>query len=161
MTARKKMIDVPFDIPIPLLLDEHFTVFNCSSYSRGYHAYKGAITLIWNPLLGDDSLICELEESNEHDKYAVAIVFDDCLLKKVVGHVPLYWNKLAFKFLQFQNHSIRVAVTGKRVNIGAGLGLEIPVDYYFYGDSRFIAWLKNSIEKLDRSVDEKAGKCVK
>ena len=101
------------------------------------------------------------KESNEHDKYAVAIAFDDCFLKNVVGHVPLYWSKLAFKFLQFQNHSIRVAVTGKRVNRGAGLGLEIPVDYFFYGDSRVIAWLKNSIEKLDRCIDEKVGKCVK
>ena len=98
---------------------------------------------------GCDSLICEPEESNDHNKYAVAIVFDDCLLEKVVGYVPLYWSELAFKFLVFQNHSIRVAVTGKRVNSGAGLGLEIPVDYFFYGDSRIIAWLKNSIEKLD------------
>ena len=86
---------------------------------------------IWNPLVGNDSLICEPEESNEHDKYEVAIVFDDCLLKKVVGHVPLYWSKLAFKFLQFQIHSIRVVVTGMRVNRGAVIGLEIPVDYFF------------------------------
>ena len=55
MAARKKMIDIPFNIPIPILLDEHFTVFKSSSYSRGYHAYKE----IWNPLVGDDSLICE------------------------------------------------------------------------------------------------------
>ena len=111
--------------------------------------------------MGNDLVICQPEESNEHDKYAVAIVFDDCLLKKVVGHVPLYWSKLAFKFLQFQNHSIRVAVTGKGVNRGAGLGLEILFDYFFCGDSRVIAWLKNSIEKLDRCIDEKLGKCVK
>ena len=64
----------------------------------------------------DDSLICEPQESNKYDKYAVAIVFDDCILKKAAGHVPLYFRKLAFKFLQFQNYSIRVAVTGKRVN---------------------------------------------
>ena len=127
MAARKKMIDIPFDIPIPILLDEHFTVFKYSSYSRGYHAYKE----IWNPLVGDDSLICEPEESNEHDKYAVAIVFDDCLLKKVVGHVPLYWSKLAFKFLQFKNHSILVAVTGKRVNRGAGLALRYLLIIFF------------------------------
>ena len=157
MAARKKMIDIPFDIPVPILLNEHFTVSKYSSYSRGYHAYKE----IWNPLVGDDSLICEPEESNEHDKYAVAIVFDDCLLKKVAGHVPLYWSKLAFKFLQFRHHSICVAVTGKRLNRGAGLGLDISVDYFFYGDSRVIAWLKNSIEKLNRCINEKVGKCVK
>ena len=127
MAARKKMTDISFDIPIPVLLDDHFTVFKYSSYSRGYHVYKE----IWNPLVGDDSMICEPEESNEHDKYAFAIVFDDSLLKKVVGQVPLSWSKFAFKFLQFQNHSIRVAITDKRVNRGACLGLEIPVDYFF------------------------------
>ena len=72
------MIDIPFDIPVPIPLDEHFTVFKYSSYSRSCHAYKE----IRNPLAGDDSLICEPEGSNEHDKNAVAIVFDDCLLKK-------------------------------------------------------------------------------
>ena len=51
-------------------------------------------------------------------------------MKKVVRHVPLYWSKLAFKFLQFQNHGICVAVTGKRVYKGPGLDLEIPVDYF-------------------------------
>ena len=66
MTARKKMIDIPFHIPIPVPLDEYFTIFRYSSYSSGYHAHKE----IWNPLVGDGSLIYEPEESNEHDKYA-------------------------------------------------------------------------------------------
>ena len=79
MVARKKMIDIPFNIPIPILFDEHFTVFKYSPYSRGYYAYKE----IWNPLVGNVSLICKPEESNKHDKYAVAIVSDDCILKKV------------------------------------------------------------------------------
>ena len=57
--------------------------------------------------------------------------------------------------------SVCVAVTGKRMNRKAGLGLEIPVDYFFYGDSRVIARLKSSIEKLDRCIEEKAGKSVK
>ena len=29
-------------------------------------------------------------------------------------------------------------VTGKRVNRGAGLGLEKPMDYTFYGDARVV-----------------------
>ena len=53
-------------------------------------------------------------------------------LKRIIGHVPLYWSKLILNFLQFLNHSICVAVTGKRVNRGAGLGLKIPADYFFY-----------------------------
>ena len=43
--------------------------------------------------------------------------------KKIVGHVPLNWSKVASKFLQFTNHHIRVEVTGKRVII--------PVIYFF------------------------------
>ena len=37
---------------------------------------------------------------------------------------------MASKFLQFTNHHIRVDVTGKRVNRGLGLGLEIPRNYF-------------------------------
>ena len=81
MTATKKKIDIPFYLPIPILLDEHLTVFKYSSYRRGNHAYKK----ILNWLVGGDSLISEPEESNEHNKCSVAIVFDDCLLKEVVG----------------------------------------------------------------------------
>ena len=47
------------------------------------------------------------------------------------------------------------------MNRGAGLGPEIPVDYFFDGDSWVIAWLQKSIEKLDRCIDEKVDKCVK
>lgn len=153
----KVKIDVPFDAPIPITHDESFSIYKYSSYTRGYHAYR----YVWIPLIGDDSLFCEHEKDNEHDKWAIAVVLDDCLEKKVVGHVPLYWSELAFKFLQFPNHSIRVTVTGKRVNRGAGMGLEIPVDYYFYGDKRVIDWFKKSIDKLDQTIDKKIGRCLK
>ena len=52
------------------------------------------------------------------------------------------------EFLQFPNHRLRVVLIGKRVNRGAGFGLEIPVDYNFYGDSRITTWLKKGLEKL-------------
>ena len=32
---------------------------------------------------------------------------------KIVGHVPLSWSKMAFKFLQITNYHIRVEVTGE------------------------------------------------
>ena len=52
-----------------------------------------------------------------------------------MGHVPLYLSESANKFLKFRNHHIRVVVTGKEVNRSIGLGLEIPLDYYFHGDN--------------------------
>ena len=35
-----KKIDVPFDIPLPIVLDDSFSVFKYSSFNRGYHVYK-------------------------------------------------------------------------------------------------------------------------
>ena len=87
---------------------------------------------MWISITGDDSLTCEREEHNENDKSAVAITWDDCVSKKIVGHVPLNLNKVASKFLQLTNHHIRVEVTGKRVNHGVGLGLEIPANYFLW-----------------------------
>ena len=42
------------------------------------------------------------------------------------------------KFLQFTNHHVGINMTGKRVSCGVGLGLEIPVNYFFYGNARVI-----------------------
>ena len=98
----------------------------CSSTLSLADVYKD----VWNSIIGDDSLTCEREE-HENDKSAVAIIWDVCVSKKIVGHVPVNWSKVAFKFLQLTNYHIRVEVTGKRVNRGVGLGLEIPANYFF------------------------------
>ena len=47
-------------------------------------------------------------------------------------NAPLNWSEVAFKFLQPANHHNhnRLEVTGKRVNRGAGLRLEISVNYF-------------------------------
>ena len=45
--------------------------------------------------------------------------------------------------------------------MGAGLGLEAPVDYIFYGDSRKITCLKKTLGKLDNSLNVKVEKWVK
>ena len=80
---------------------------------------------VWIPIICDDSLTCEREEHHENDENAVAIIWDDCVSNKIVGHVTLNWSKVASKFLQLTKPQIRVKVTGKRVNRGVGLGLEI------------------------------------
>ena len=80
------------------------------------------------------------------------------LPQQLVWHVPLNWSKAVSKFLQFTNHHVRVKVTGKRVNRSVGLGLEIPVNY-FYGDAWVITWVTNSLENLLMSFRLK--KCVK
>ena len=91
-----------------------------SSFSRGYHVYKDVCI----PIIGDESLTCEREEHNENDKNVVAIIWGDCVLKKIVGHVLLNWSQVASKLLQFTNRHIGVEVTGKRVII--------PVIYFLW-----------------------------
>ena len=78
-----------------------------------------------------------------------------------MGHVPLYLSESANKFLKFRNHHVRVVVTGKEVNRSIGLGLEIPLDYYFQGDNWAIEWFKKSIKKLDKCMNVKVKKCMK
>ena len=77
---------------------------------------------------------CDQEKDNEYHKHVVAIIYDSFHSNEVVGHVPLYWRELANKYLKFSNYHICVVVTGKRVNRGISLGLEIPVHYFFHGD---------------------------
>ena len=72
---------------------------------------------------------------NVYDKNAVAIKFDDCISKKIVVHIPFNWSKLASMFLKVPSSCLHGTVTGKRVNRGVGLGLEIPMDYTFYVDA--------------------------
>ena len=80
------------------------------------------------PIIGDDSLTRQQEEYNENDKNAVAIVWDNCVSKKIVWHFPLHWSKVASIFFQFTNHHISVEVTAKRVSHDVGLELEITVN---------------------------------
>ena len=80
------------------------------------------------PIIGDDSLTRQREEYSENDKNAVAIVWDNCVSKKVVGHFPLNWSKVASISLQLTNHHISVEVTAKRVIHDVGMELEITVN---------------------------------
>ena len=84
------------------------------------------------------------------------------VFQKIVGHVLPSWSKMASKFLKITNYHIRVEVSGKRVNHGVEVGLEIPLNYlnYFYGDTRVITLVKNSLEKLVNELHIKVNNCV-
>ena len=144
MAVRQEAIYVLFEISVPALVDNSFYMFTYSSHSRGYHAYKD----VWRPTAVDKLLICEWEETNEYNRNAVFIIFDDCMLKKVFGYVLFNWSKLAAKFQLSPNHHICGVVTGKQINRGAAFHLEIPIDYIFHGDSRVTTWHKKALENF-------------
>ena len=53
------------------------------------------------------------------------------------------------KFLSLPNQSITVYVKGKRINRGVGYGLEIHVEYIFYGNEKAIQWEKRKLDGVD------------
>ena len=67
-----KILAENIDMDIPTTLEE-FSSHTINTFSRGYHEYVS----VWMPQIGDDSLFCRRELSNEYDEYAVAIVATD------------------------------------------------------------------------------------
>ena len=51
--------------------------------------------------------------------------------------------------------------TGKRVNRGAGYGLEIPVTYTFSGPEKAVDKAEKQITKINEQIDKKVMRCVK
>ena len=58
------------------------------------------------------------------------------------------------------NHTIRMSVTGKRINRGAGYGLEILVEYVFNGNEKALQWAKKNLDNSDANVNKKVGRCL-
>ena len=46
--------------------------------------------------------------------------------------------------------STEVKVVGKRLNRGAGYGLEIPVKYGFCGQEKIVKWLTKKLETMKK-----------
>ena len=143
-------MEIPFHVKIPILIDNSFSVLKHNSYARGYHAYM----YNWKPLIGNDSLFCKREDDNIHDKNAVAVIYSNHIGPRIVGHVSFLYSKFK-KFLSLPNHKIRVLVTGKRMNHGAGYGFEIPVEYVFNVNKKALQWAKKNLDNIDANVNKK------
>ena len=65
----------------------------------------------------------------------------------VLRHVPELMALWLTKFLKRPTNKGRAVVKGKRVNRGAGYGLEIPCEYCSTGDEFSIQWLKSKLEE--------------
>ena len=122
------------------------------SYIRGYHVYKDESG--WEPQLNEERIL-KREPNNVKDTNAVAVVrpreqayhqelstqeHPNTINKndEILGHIPLRMSLF-----------VSTVVRGKRVNRGAGYGLEIPCQYIFYGDTKMsLPWLQSKLECL-------------
>ena len=97
--------------------------------------------MLWKPLVGK-CLQCVKERTNGVEKNAVARVRTNSYCKgKVVGHVSL----IVSMFLFLPYCTLGIFATGKRVNHGVEYGLEIPVNFHFYGTEKVIKLTRNSL----------------
>ena len=90
---------------------------------HGYHIYKE----IWEVVIGE-CLICEREHTNNHDRYAVAVIKD----RTIVGHLPRRVSRVCSLFLR-RGGTIDCIITGQRrysLDLPQG-GLEIPCKLLF------------------------------
>ena len=80
-------------------------------------------------------LTCCREPNNIRDSEAVvvAVAVNGDHSSGILGHVPLYLSKCFTLFKE--KHKATTEVTSKKVNRGAGLGLEVPFRYKFSGDT--------------------------
>ena len=106
-----RYIDIPFDIPLPIVLDDSFSLFKYSSFSERCHVYRDRS----QPTANDNSWYCK-EENDEYAKllWKYTIIF---ILTKLcnwfhfsgVNRQTNFWNFESITFV------IHVVVTGKRV----------------------------------------------
>ena len=71
---------------------------------------------------------------------------------QVVGHVPKLMAQWVTKFLKRASNSGTVVITGKRINRGAGYGLELPCEFKFQGGKYSCDWLKEKLKKENFDV---------
>ena len=117
-------------------------------------------TLTWtngNPKFLDKNFCLKSENKNQHDKFAVAIVLEE----RIVGHVPKNLSKIFHHFMKIPNCTTECKVIGKRVNRGAGYGLEILVQYRFICARKAVEWAEKNIKKVFENINKKVNKCVK
>ena len=68
-------------------------------------------------------------------------------MDEVLAHVPKLMARSVTKFLKRKTNSGHSLVTGKRVNRGAGYGLEVPCLFEFRGDKFSCDWVKANLER--------------
>ena len=144
--------DVEEEIPIYTC----FSSYEFDSFIRGYHVYQH----IWTPVEGE-TYSCTREPGNEQDCNAVAVMYED----RVVGHIPLAISKCISLFLTLPESCIETKVTGKRINRGAGYGLEVPCKYRISWREKAVDWIRRkattSLQEHSLAVDKCLGKKYK
>ena len=113
-----------------------------NSFIRGYHAYMN----MWDPMIGE-ILQLESEPDNLQDPRAVAVKKQG----QTVGHIPKCLSSAVFYYLARSCNTGVVEITGRKVNRGAGYGLEVPCVYRFHGPEQYLGRFKGVLDRLEQT----------
>ena len=94
-------------------------------------------------------------------KSELAVILSNHIAPHAVGHVPFLYSSKFKKFLSLPNYTIKVLVTGNRISRSTRYDLEIPVEYVFNGNKKFLQWAKKYLDNTDANVNIKVGRCLK
>ena len=125
---------------------EELRCFTVQAMVRGYHTYKD----IWEASVGEE-LACQRETDNPHDRFAVAVVNNAC----VVGHLPRKISSVSSIFIR-RGGSILCRVTGCRRyshDLPQG-GLEIRCTLIFEGNAKYTEKAKLFVKEALRPTNE-------
>ena len=90
----------------------------------------------------------------------MAVIIDG----KTGGHIPKNLSKTFKRFLTLRKmYKLykKCTAIGKRVNHGAGYGLEISVNFKFLGPAKAIQWAENAVKKVIQNIDHRVKHCIK
>ena len=95
-----------------------------------------------------------MKKKNKEDEFAISVHRNDFQKETLVGHTLRNISKFIYKFLKLPNSKLSCKVKGKRLNRGAGHGLEIPVIYTFNGHEKAIEWIKSRRHKTGTKFEK-------
>lgn len=96
---------------------------------RGHHIYKE----FWTPQVGQ-TLTTVKEEQNLHDRYAIAVIYDD----RTVGHMPKELSRISWYFIEHGGEIICEIIGRRRLSVIQGKGLEVPCTYTYKGNDKLV-----------------------
>ena len=80
---------------------------------------------------------------------------------KTGGSIPKILWKTFKRFLTPPNCITKCTVIGKRVNHGAGYGLNILVNFKFLGPAKTSQWAENTVKKVIQNKGQRVKHCKK
>ena len=108
-------------------------------------------------ILEAECLQCVKELNNNVDENAVAVVCPNPHCKKETTCSWLCATEISMivsMFLSLPHCAFDSFATGKRDKHGGKYGLEIPMNFHFYGLQRPLNWLKREIKHIEESLNQ-------